>query len=662
VKVIQRAKDGLPVWSRLVLALVPLREGRGEVESDFAELFEDRRMRYGRWYAHRRLFIDIASLWRGTPRGGHVLQDLRFGLRLFRKHPLPVGLAIAGLALSIGVVTAVFSLVNATKLKPFGMDDPSTVVQVTRSRFEGRLQDASWPYLRFLDMRAGTAFSSVEASMADQIRISTSAASESGPEREVLFVSGGYLPALGGRASIGRSLTAADDQPAAPPVIVVSHEFWTTELGADPGVVGSTLWVSSGPATVVGVMREDFSSPAYKKPVAWVPFAAFDDLVGVAETYTVNGRTPPSMAGEPFSATSRTLVNVHARLAPGVSMPVAEANVAAVIHAAEAAADPKAKPSVVRLFSAARPIDGPRAAESWLEIASILGIVGLVLAVACANAANLLLAAAATRSREIGVRLALGATTRRLLAQMVSESVFLGLVAGVLGFVFALWFSPLLGLLVGIDSPVSLVPDGRVLVFAIGVAVLCGLGAGIAPARFGARGNLLAVLQSQGGGSGRTAVPSRLRSSFVGFQAAVSMLLLVAGALLARTAMHMTRIDVGFDADRLLSVTVTTPETGFDEAAYYRRAVEVIEAVPGVERVGLSALRPFGNMVRTVRPADANDAYSLYVSQTDARYFPAAGIRLLRGRFFTDEESDASAQWPSSARVWPVAITRTWIR
>src|SRR6185436_6136340 len=158
----------LPTWSRFVLAAVPLRESRGEVESDFAELFADRSMRYGRWHAHRRLSSDIFSLWRGTPRGGHVLQDLRFGMRLFRKHPVPVGLAIAGLALAIGVVTAVFSLVNATMLRPFGMDDPSTVVQVTRPGHDPR-----WPYARFLDMRASKSVSIIEASMPDKARVST---------------------------------------------------------------------------------------------------------------------------------------------------------------------------------------------------------------------------------------------------------------------------------------------------------------------------------------------------------------------------------------------------------------------------------------------------------------------------------------------------------
>src|SRR5688572_13912080 len=240
----------LPAWSRFVLAAVPLRESRGEVESDFAELFTDRAARYGRGYAHRRLCADIVSLWRGTPRGGHVFQDLRFGLRLFRKHPLPVGLALAGLALAIGVVTAVFSLVNATMLRPFGMDDPSTVVQVTRP-WHGERFVSSWSYARFLDMRSAKSLSSVEAAMLDKARLSTTSAGEAGSERDILFVSGGYLQTLGGRPAVGRSLTPADDLPDAPPVAVVSHDLWTTELQADASKIGSTLWFNGAPATLV---------------------------------------------------------------------------------------------------------------------------------------------------------------------------------------------------------------------------------------------------------------------------------------------------------------------------------------------------------------------------------------------------------------------------
>lgn len=634
---------GLPAWSRWTLALLPLRDDRAEVLSDFTELFADRSARYGGWYAHRRLCADIVSLWRGTPRGGHVFQDLRFGLRLFGKHPLPVGLAIAGLALAIGAVTAAFSIVNATRLRPFAMDDPSTVIQITRSRFEGRLFDPSWPYARFLDMRAATSMSSVEAAMPDSARLSATALGDAGPIRPVLFVSGGYLETLGGRAALGRSLRPADDLPSAPPVAVIAHELWVSRFESRPDAIGSTLWLDGAPATIVGVMQPAFTGPVTTKPAAWLPFAAFDDVLGVAETYTINGRTPESMSGEPFAPSSRTLVTVVARLAPGVGMAVAEAEIGAIVNSDAGGRASNGMPTVVRVYSAASPIAGPRAGESYLEIAAILGLVGLVLAVACANTANLLLAAAATRTREIGVRLALGASTRRLLAQMVSESLMLGLAAGALGFAFAWWLTPLLGVMLGVESGVNLAPDARVLVFTIAVAVLCGLGAGIAPARFGVRGNLLASLQSQGGAAGRAPVPSRLRTSFIVLQAAVSMLLLVGGALLARTAWHMTRLDPGFEAAHLLAAEVTTPEAGFDEPGYFRRAVEAVRALPSVEHVGLIERRPFGRSIETVRGNDDRDSYRVYMNRSDAEFFRAAGVRLLRGRFFTDGDVAAEA-------------------
>lgn len=639
----------LPVWSRVVLALIPLRESRGEVEADFTELFVDRQSRYGRWYAHRRLSADIVSLWRGTPRGGHVFQDLRFGMRLFRKHPLPVGLAVLGLALAIGVVTAVFTLVNATMLKPFGMDDPASIVQVNRSRHKGGFWESESTYTRFLDMRGASTVSAVEASMRDTARLSTTSKDEVTPERTVRFVSGGFLQALGGRASFGRTLTATDDQPEAPPVVVLSHWFFESELLADPQRLGATIWIDGAPATIVGVLEEGFTGPTIDKVSAWAPFASYDDLSRVPETYTINGRTPVSMTGAPFAPTSKTLVEVIARLAPGVSMAAAEENIASIVHRAEteaAGGDPKVTLTPIRLFSKASPIDGPRALESYIQVGAILGLVGLVLAVACANTANLLLAAAATRTREIGVRLALGATRRRLLAQMVTESLTLGLAAGALGFICAVWLSPLLGLVVGLEPGVSLAPDGRVLAFAIGVAILCGVGAGIAPARYGARGHLLAALQSQSAAAGRASLQTRLRASFIGFQAAVSMLLLVAAALFARMALHMNGLDVGYDANRVLTASITVPQADpkstFDEAAYFRGAIDAVRAIPSVERVALIEKRPFGPTIETLR--GLGDDFTLFISRSDAEFFPAAGIRLVSGRFFTEEEVNSSAQ------------------
>jgi len=241
----------------------------------------------------------------------------------------------------------------------------------------------------------------------------------------------------------------------------------------------------------------------------------------------------------------------------------------------------------------------------------------------------------------------LGSTTGRLVRQMVSESLLLGLMAGGLGLLFAIWFVPILGAIIEMPPEFNAAPDGRVLLFAVAVAIVCGLGAVISPARYGARGDVLSALKSQHGWSGRAAVPSRLRTSFVAFQAAVSMLLLVVAALLARTAILMTRADIGFDADRMLAVSLSAPRAGFDEAAYAQTALLAVRDLPSVERASLSQYQPFGSSVEHDRFTHGGRSYTLYVNRTDADYFATTGLRILRGRSFTAEEV---------AREAPVAL------
>lgn len=560
-----------------------------------------------------------------------MLQDLRFGLRLLRKHPVPVGISIGGLALAIGVVTSVFSLVNAAMLRPYGMDEPSSVVSVTRPM--GDRMRSYWPYEQFLRMQAEATLSTVEAALAERVRFSGAPAADGEAGRRILFVSGGYLSVLGGRPALGRALQPSDDTVAAPAVIVVSHHFWLTRLNGDPSAVGRTVWLNGSPVTVVGVLHADFTGLTEFRPSLWAPFAAFDELV----------------LGRSFEPTTRTLVEVVARLAPGTALPAAQDQLTAIARRSRTpAATPDAKTPVpvVRLYSAASPIDGPDKVESYAGIALIFTVVGMVLVLACANTANLLLAGAATRAREIGIRLALGSTRIRVVKQLVTESLLLGLMAGSLGLLFAVWFVPVLGSILEMPQEFRAVRDGRVLLFAVAIATICGLGAGVAPARYGARGDVLSALKSQSGGSG-TAVPSRLRTSFVGFQAAVSMLLLVSAGLLARTAILMTRADIGFDADRMLAVSLSAPRTGFDERGYSQIALAALRDVPSVERASLTQYQPFGHSIERDYFSHDGRSYALYVNRSDADYFPTAGLRILRGRGFTPEEV---------AREAPVAL------
>jgi putative ABC transport system permease protein len=610
----------LPGWARAVLSLAPLRDLRDDIEADLAELFGDRRARYGFGYAHRRLSGDILSLWRGNLRGGTMLRDLRFGWRLIRRHPAPVAIGIGGLALAIGAVTSVFTLVDATMLRPHGMQDPSSVVRVV---VPGHGSFSYWPYRTFLRLQDEASLSQVEASLFEKARLSTGAPADDVPGRWMLFVSGTYHQTFGARPALGRILQPADDVPGAMAVIVVSHHLWSTEFNADPSAIGRTVWVNGAPVTLVGVLERGFTGPISTRASVWAPLSAFDD-VGM---------------GTAFQPTSTAYVEVFARLASDATMEAARDNLDAIVKRSRSGSShaPEGDSGSVLLRSAASPIDaeGP---DGYVAIASISGVLGLVLALACANTANLLLAGAATRTREIGIRLAMGSTARRLIRQMVSESVLLGLMAGALGLLLSAWLTPILRSVVELPPDLDVSLDARVLLFATGVALICGIAAGISPARFGARGDVLSALKTHRSSRDRRTAPSRLRTSFVGFQAAASMLLLVSAALLSRTAIQAMRTEAGFDVNRLLTVSISDGRTKFDEIGYLQSALTALRGMRAVERVAVTQYIPFGFSVWRDVFTHRGHSYTLYFNRTDAEYFATAGVRLLRGRTFAAEE------------------------
>jgi predicted permease len=563
-----------------------------------------------------------AALHAPTGRGGSMLADLRFALRLFRKHPAPVGIAIGGLALAIGAVTSVFAIVDASMLRPYGMDDPETVARVTRP---GGHRHGGWPYAAFLRMRDATppGTARLESSRGASARIGTTPTAEDHRGRPVLFVSGGYLDVLGGRPSLGRSLLPSDDLPGAPPVVVVSDHFWETTLGSDASAPGKTLWVNGAPAVLVGVLEPGFTGPVKHPPAIWAPLAAYDDLL-------------MGPAGGPEAAPP---VDVVARLAPDASWRALEERLAVAVDRANPAGSSEVEnPSArgVRLSGAASPIDEPDA-EAYAVMVSVFGLAGLILALACANTANLLMAGAVTRRKEVGVRLALGATRGRLVRQMIHESLLLGAIAGAAGVLLAIWIVPIVGAAIQLPPEIDLGPDARVLLFTAAVAVVCGLGAGLSPARHGARGQVLAALQSQSGSRGAPAMPSRVRTSFVAFQAAASMLLLVFAALLVRSALTMTRVEVGFDAARVFAVTLTPVAPGLDHSTYLPAVVAAVRSLPSIEQAAVTRSAPFAGTGGHTFTRHGR-AYRLRVNDSDEAFLAAVGVPVLRGRTFTQDE------------------------
>jgi predicted permease len=556
---------------------------------------------------------------------GDLRHDVRFALRLFRRHPTPIVIAIGGLGVAIGVATAAFSIVNASLLRPYAMDDPSSVVRVAQS---GEPAWAGWPYAQFQRMRDETTLATVEAAWPERVRFSTTPAADERAERPTLLVSGGYLPTLGGRPLLGRTLGPDDDRPGAVPAIVVSERFWKTELNGDPAVIGKTVWVNDTPIALVGVMRPDFTGPVRAPVSLWATFAAGDALrLG------------------PLAAAADARVQIIARLRVGASLSALQAGLTALVArpspAGPRGSTARAVPGV-RLDRAASPIDSADA-ETYLSLACLLALIGLIVALACANVATLLMAAAMTRTQEIGVRLAMGASKGRLVRQLVHESLLLASIAGGVGFLLAFWLVPIFGSMTGLTDASDLAPDARVLLFTSALALVCGLGAGLSPARFAARGNVLAALQSQSRSHGTGPIASRVRRSVVGFQAAASVLLLLSAALFGRTALLVAHTGVGFDVDRLLAVSLQRPPSGLDEPAYVRAAAGAIRALPGVDDVSIAETEPFGPSREVDRVTRAGGSYELVMARADAAFFTTTGVRILRGRPFTTAEVETQA-------------------
>jgi predicted permease len=579
-----------------------------------------------RWRHARRLVDSTVSVWTAGRaawlddlRTDGTAQDLRFAVRLFRKHPTSSGIAVVGLAVAIAVAVTVFTIVDAVMLRPYGMDDPASVVSVGEPRHGWAL----WPYSSFLRIQEAATLARLEASLSPKVRFSQSATPGTESIRRARFVTGGYLTMLGGRPALGRPIGLHDAIPGAPLVIMVSHQLWSTTLNADPGAIGRTMWLNGTPATLIGVMNPAFTGPVKNGgPAIWAPLAAFDEVLG----------------GAPLTQTSNDLVEVIARLAPETSARALEESLTAVVRGSDTVAG-SSEHRRVRIESAASPVSGRDAAESYLTILFLLGVVGLVLAVACANTANLLLAAATTRGSEMATRLALGASPGRLIRQTLAESLLLGAAACLLGFVFSIWLAPMLGTVLELPPEVAARPDGRALVFATAVGLVCGLGAGLSPARFGARGDVLSAMRSSGAVNAGPAMPARLRTSFVGFQAAVSIFLMVAAALLGRSAWHSIHTDAGFDVDRLLAVSVPRGAT----PAYYRSALEAVRGLALVERVSVSQYEPYGPSLERERISHAGTSYQVNVSRADAEYFATLGLRVVRGRAFTADEAARGA-------------------
>ena len=549
-------------------------------------------------------------------------KDLRYAFRMLWKSPAFTLIAILALALGIGANTAIFSVVNAVLLRPLPFKDPNRLMTVWENNLQQGQAHGMVGSANFTDWKNQN---QVFESLAAYFNWSYNLTGGDEPQRlRAIVVSGEFFPTLGVEAQLGRALAPDDDRDGKDDVIVLSHAFWQSRFGARPDVIGQTALLNGRSHIIVGVMPSGFNFPDEKVDI-WRPMA---------------------MSAQQAQDRRGKYLSVIGRLKTGVSIAQANAGMDNIARRLEQQYPEANAGWGVRLV----PLHEETVGKVSTILLILLGAVGFVLLIACANIANLLLARAASRTKEIAIRAALGASRRRLISQFLTESFLLAVMGSVLGLLIALW---------GSDALIALSPgniprlrevgmDGRVLGFTLLLALLTTLIFGLAPAWQTSKPDLNEVLKEEGhgatGGSGH-----RLRRLLVVAEVAVSVVLLVGAGLMIKSFVQLQRVNPGFDSHNLLTMEITLPAARYgqnqQQIAFFQQTLEQIKTLPGVEAVGAVQDLPFkfnemsfpltleGHGAATA----AEQPKAVYRAVTDD-YFRTLKIPLVKGRGFTAQD------------------------
>ncbi|HSY60039.1 MAG TPA: ABC transporter permease, partial [Terriglobales bacterium] len=558
-----------------------------------------------------------------------LLQDIRYGVRMLTKNASFTAIAVLTLALGIGANTAIFSVVNAELLRPLPFQDPARLVRVGMTNSRTGWKSSAVDYPDFDDWRSqNQVFEKMAAYDENHFTLTGVAAPA---HLNGTTVSADMFALLGATPEIGRTFLPEEDDPNHY-VVVLNHEFWKQQFGGDPQIIGRVITLDNRAYTVVGVMPAGFEFPLQRESSSvWITFSA--DQVS-------DDNTPPMTKER-----GTHFMNVIARLKPGVSLNQAQAAMD-VISSGLA----KQYPDTDKYFGAQVMSEQDRLTRAIRPALLMLMVaVGLVLLIACVNVANLLLARATTRGREIAIRAALGAGRKRVVRQLLTESFLLAGIAGVLGVMIAAWGSALLVRLSpqGLPRAGEIHTDGWVLAFTVCISVFTGLVFGLAPAIQITRANLVDALKE--GSVSSTAGSHRhlLRSWLVVVEMALALVLLVSAGLLIRSLVRLQNVNPGFTPQNVLATDVDLPSPKYTNAKqdqFARELLPKLAALPGVQSVaGVFPLPMSGSEMRTTvgiegRPvAKSDEAHSNLVSITPD-YFRTMKIPLLQGRDFTAQD------------------------
>ena len=552
----------------------------------------------------------------------NLLQDLRYAVRMLIKKPGFTVVVVAALALGIGANTAIFSIVNSILLRPLPYRDPGRLAMIWMDNRRMNVDQDIHSYANYVDYRDQN---QVFESMAAYSGISLNLVGTGEPERILgAAATASLFEVLGVDPQRGRVFTANEEQIGQDRVAVLGYGLWQRRFGGDPNIVGQDILVSDVSRTVIGVMPPSFKYP-HKDAEIWVPLAVDENRRnsrGSFAYYSIG------------------------RLKPGVSLEQARAEMSSIASNLESQYQSILEGFGVNLVPLHQQVTG----KVRPALLVLLGTVGFVLLIACANVANLLLARAAGREREIAIRTALGASRIRLIRQLMTESALMGLAGGAAGLLIAKW---------GLSALIALSPediprldqigiDGRVLGFTVLVSLLTGLLFGLVPALQASKPDLNESLKESGRSSTAGVERRRVRSALVVLEVALSLVLLIGAGLMIKSFTQLQRIDLGFNPDRLVSMNIQLSRTKYQgplSAQFFRQLIERVEAMPGVESAGattaifIDALPNSTNFtVEGKPPVPAAEQIETPVDSVTPSFFQTMGIALLAGREFTEQD------------------------
>jgi len=578
-----------------------------------------------------------------------TFQDLRYALRALLKHRNFTAAALLTLALGIGINTSIFTLLYSVAFRPLAVKNPASVVNVYQTlegeysrQVEGSVELLSYP--EYLNYRDGVTGVSGLAASAD---VKLYLGGNNVERINGLMVTDNYFSLLGGGSALGRTFFDKECQaPLQCPVAVLSYGFWQRRFGSDQSVIGTSITLNRQRFTVLGVAAQDFSGAEMTIPDVWIPLTMQPALMPESKFLELANCSWLSVVG---------------RLKDNVSLQQLQAEMQLV--AARMDQEYPGRRSIVNVMPGSY-LNSPEVRSEGIPIAiMVMAAVGLVLLIACANVSNLMLARAATRRKEIAVRLALGASRWRLIKLLLTESLLLAVLGGVLGLFLAVFVPPILLSVIpeaGLD--IDFRPNVTVFAYMFLISLITGVAFGLAPAIQSTKPNLTDALKATRNRP-RASRPY-LRNLLVIGQVAVSLVLLIGAGLLVRGLQQAQSTDLGFDQKNLVVVSMDLTTQGYDEAraaTFHAQLSERLKALPGIRSVSLAQTVPFaGGRDETIDIEGGGSALSVSANEVSGEYFQTLGIPLRRGRYFTDEDarSGASPAVISQAmanRFWPGA-------